>query len=90
VQVEVGDSGIINELNLTGRTAKDSVLITNMFENISHRWRAPPAPDSLHIIVERPSGERCAHWVSEISLTVSRLSSTSFREQPDPFSNVSL
>ena len=35
-------------------------------------------PQCIHIIVELPSGKRCVHWVSEISLTVSRLSSTSF------------
>jgi hypothetical protein len=49
-------------------------------DDISDHWPAtmPPNPKHLHIIVEIPSGERCAHWVSEISLTMSRLSSTSF------------
>jgi hypothetical protein len=32
----------------------------------------------LHIIVELPSGKRSVHWVSEISLTMSRSSSSSF------------
>ena len=36
-----------------------------------------PDPYDIHIIVEPPSGKRCVLWNSEISLTVSRLSSTS-------------
>ena len=48
------------------------MLLESGFEKISDYWRAPPNPSYLHIIVEPPPGERCVHWVSEISLTVSR------------------
>jgi hypothetical protein len=71
LQVEVADPDEINGLeNLTGRNAQGSVPIKKMQSKISHYWPVPPAPDYLQIIIERPSGERCTHWVSEISLTV--------------------
>jgi hypothetical protein len=48
------------------------VSLERVLDKISDHWLAPPNPSHLHIIVE-PPGERCVHWVSEISLTVSRL-----------------
>jgi hypothetical protein len=66
-----------NELkSLTGQNVPGSVE-TYDIHNISHYWPVQPTPN-LHIIVEFASGERCAHRVSEISLTLSRLSLTSF------------
>jgi hypothetical protein len=49
-------------------------------DDISAHWPVtmPLNRKNLHIIVELPFGKRCVHWVSEISLTVSRLSSTPF------------
>lgn len=47
---------------------------------VSHHWPATTLPDphlQIQIIVELPFRKRCVHWVCEISLTVSRLSSTS-------------
>ena len=48
---------------------------------ISGHWPATISPDPdirIQVIAELPSSrKRCVHWVSEISLTVSRLSSTS-------------
>jgi hypothetical protein len=49
------------------------VKLVSVLDNISDHWPAntPPNPQHLRIIVELPSGKRCVHWVSEISLTVS-------------------
>ena len=52
---------------------------TKKIIKVSDHWPTTPGPPPephLQIIVEVP-GKRCVHWVSEISLTVSRLSSTS-------------
>jgi hypothetical protein len=47
-------------------------------DSVAEVWPEPPDTKHLHIIVELPSGKRRVHWVSEISLTVSRLFSTCF------------
>ena len=61
-----------------GERVEGSVELKEAGEEISDYWPAttPPARRRLHIIVQLPSGKRCVHWVSEISLSVSRLSST--------------
>jgi hypothetical protein len=65
---------------LEHRTGKKEPGSVKLFDKISHHWPAttPPNPEHLHIMVELSSGKRCVHWVGEISLTVSRLSLTSF------------
>jgi hypothetical protein len=64
--------------HITGKDVPSSVELQS-FETISDHWPAttPPNPKHIHIIVVLPSGRCCLHWVNEISLTVSRLSSTS-------------
>jgi hypothetical protein len=57
---------------LIGKDVPGSVSLEREFDRICDLWLAPPNPSHLHIIVELPPGERCVHWVSEISLTVSR------------------
>jgi hypothetical protein len=63
-----------------GKNAPGSVELEDGLYKISVYWpvTTPPNPEHIHIIVELPSGKRCVHWVSEISLTVSRLFSTCF------------
>jgi hypothetical protein len=50
-----------------------SVQLDN-FDIISDHWPAivPSKTPQIHVLVEVVSGKRCAHWNSEISLTVSR------------------
>jgi hypothetical protein len=48
---------------------------------VAEVWPEPPDIKHLHIIVGL-SGERRVYWVSEISLTVSRLSLISFLTSP--------
>jgi hypothetical protein len=40
--------------------------------SVAEVWPKLPNSKQLHIMVELPSGERCVHWVSEISLIVFR------------------
>ena len=55
-----------------GKQVPGSLELDEELDTISTHWPAttPPNPQNLHIIVELPSGKRCVHWVSEISLTV--------------------
>jgi hypothetical protein len=67
---------------LTGKNMADSVKLEEL-DNISDYWLVPD-PKAIHIIVELPSGERCVHWISEISLIMSRLSLNSFLTSTSP------
>jgi hypothetical protein len=53
-------------------------LKLNGLDDVSEHWpeSTPLNRKHLHVIVELPTGKRCVHRVSEIPLTVSRLSST--------------
>ena len=67
---------------LTGKNVPGSVKLERVLDQISGHWPATTPlqvepPGHLQIIVELPSGKRYVHRVGEISLTMSRLSSTS-------------
>jgi hypothetical protein len=61
-------------MSLTGKETKGSAKLESS-KNISDYWLAPD-PKHLHVVVEVPLGKRCERWVSETSLTLSRLTST--------------
>ena len=65
--------------NLTLLKVRMTMKLEGELDTISGHWPATTQPDSQHlyIIVELPSGKCCVHWVSKISSTVFRLSSTS-------------
>ena len=64
--------------HLIGADVPGRVKLDEVLNEVSKYWPAttPPNRQLIHIIVQLPSGKRCVHWVSEISLTVSRLSLT--------------
>ena len=46
-----------------------AVKLENEVDTVSRHWPVPPNPQRINIIIELPSGKRCVHGVSEISLT---------------------
>jgi hypothetical protein len=58
-------------MRLIGKNVPGSLKLEGELDNISTHWPAATSLQHVHIIVELPSGKRCVHWVSEISLTVS-------------------
>ena len=75
LQVDLLNSPKDKRNTLTGKNVPGSEKLSTQFKSISDYWLAPN-PKALHILVEVPLGKRWVQWVSEILLTLSRLTST--------------